>query len=210
MKYLFVCVSLLASSIMYGQTDIVSWSSIRLQTKTVNGYRIALAPIVRHSNDLSSYANSSLDVIIRKSFGQGFSAQFLYRHWWMKDSPNRVFWWFDFGHGFRISDKWRASNRVRWHIAKDYLVDEDPNFIRYLPQARYQLSKKLGFDIGFELWLQLDGVADFRRIRPQAGFTWKINNRMSFSSQYWYEKSIVLDPGFLNHTINSSLNYTLH
>ena len=132
MKYLFVCVSLLASSYVYGQTDIVSWSSIRLQTKTVNGYRIALAPIVRHNNDLSSYANSSLDVIIRKSFGQGFSAQFLYRHWWMKDSPNRVFWWFDFGHGFRISDKWRASNRVRWHIAKDYLVDEDPNFIRWI------------------------------------------------------------------------------
>ena len=126
----------------------------------------------------------------------------------MEDSPNRVFWWFDIAHSYKASPKLSISNRVRWHIAMDWLT-EDPNFLRYLPVMRYQLTDRLSLALGYEIWFQLDDVNDWRRMRPQIGARYKINERLDFDFLYWYERSIGIEPYFLNHILNLAFFYKL-
>ena len=190
------------------QTDLISWSSIKLYGKTDSGFQYAFKPIIRHRNDLQEYNNSSLDFMISKRTRSNWSFRYLYRVWYIKDGPNRTFWWFDVAKSNTLGSKWSIKNRMRWHIAFDSKL-EDANFLRYLPTVHYKYSNDLSFYLGSELWWQLDGVNDLRRFRHQAGFNYGLSERMSLDLQYWYERSRGLDPYFLFHTLVVNLNYRI-
>lgn len=193
-------VCLLGVSQLNGQTDWVSWSSIRLKTSLPSGIEMAARPIMRHNQNLSNYANTSLDLSIAKKFKSNFSGSILYRYWWVDEGPNRIFWWFNIAHKEKLSEKLSLNNRLRYHLALDY-KSYDPNFIRYLPMFNYKVNDRWTLLLGSEIWFQVDQDSDLRRFRNQAGFLLGIRENITLNFQYWLEDSIGLDPGFIFHTL---------
>lgn len=208
MRFLFLLLIVFSHAEINGQTDLVSWSSVKLFRNTASGYGFTFKPIVRHQDNLGDYANTSFEFSLSKKLSRSWRVQYLYRYWYIDEGPDRVFWWFDVSHSKKLSSKVQIQNRLRWHLALDAYA-EDPNFLRYLPSVRYRLNPKFSIFAGPELWWQLDGVQALRRFRHHLGINYAFTDHLSLDLQYWHEKSTGIDPGFLFHTLVFNLNIGL-
>lgn len=193
---------------MNAQTELVTWNSVRFKTEEYGRWSFALRPVVRHNQDLANYANTSLDLSFARSFKGGLKVQYLYRYWWVDDGPYRTFWWFDVSKKHVISPHLTFKHRLRWHIAFNS-TRYDPNYLRYLPILEYKLSGSTSLFAGSELWYELEEVNAVRRHRHILGVSWNITDIMNLNFQYWYERSKSIEPFFLRHTLNTTVNFRI-
>ena len=197
---------LLFTGSLYSQTDIVSWTGVQISAQNDDGVTLALKPIIRHNNDLSSYSNSSIDFSISKKLNNNLKVSYLFRHWWMQDDIRRVFWWFDLAHNHSFNSKLNFSNRVRWHIAMDKDI-EDADFIRYYPEFKYSVAKGLNVFAGVEFWFDTDTERGIDRKRYQLGFDKKLGEKMALNFQYWLETTDTSEFSQKIHTLVTTLKF---
>lgn len=88
--------SLLFITIANAQTrDNITWSSITLQKQLNDRTGIAITPIARNNNHLSSYQNSSIDVSIKRKLTDNWSVKLISRTWFIPENTDWQFIWFD-------------------------------------------------------------------------------------------------------------------
>ena len=201
-----VVLIVLCSNFVHAQSDIVSWTGVQFNAQNDKGVNLTLRPIVRHNNDLSSYANTSLEFSIGKKLDNNLKASYLFRHWWMQDGVKRVFWWFDLSHSHSFSSNLSFGNRVRWHIAMDKDF-KDPDFIRYYPELKYKLSNDLKVFGGVEFWFDLAPVDRLERKRFILGFDIGFSDRYALNFQYWLERTVRSEFTQELHTLVTTLKF---
>ena len=87
MKNLIILLFGLVTFFSFSQTDNILWSSIQLQKSISEKTILSIKPIFRFDNDLSSYQNTSIDIIAKHKFNKGWSVQLLSRSWFKPDQP---------------------------------------------------------------------------------------------------------------------------
>ncbi|WP_291964689.1 DUF2490 domain-containing protein [Maribacter sp.] len=190
------------------QSDLQSWTSIKLSSKINDEVSYAIRPIIRHRNDLSEYDNSSIDISIAFNLGKGFSMAILERYWWLQNGVNRNFWFFDIKHKANLSNNIGMSNVIRWHIAQDIEID-DPNFMRWHPTFTFKTQGRFTPYIGTELFFRLDGVNELQRTRHLIGSNIKITNDWSFNLTLWKQDRANLDSQFTQWIIVTTAAYNM-
>jgi hypothetical protein len=165
------------------QTDNVIWTSFQLQKDVSKNASISIKPTVRFDNDISSYENTSIEIIAKQKFAKGWSAQFLNRLWFVPDQTNRNFIWFDLAHGFNLN-KLKISNRLRLHWALNLNDSNDPDFFRWQTKFSFLNKSKVTPFLAFEPWYRLNKQNQFQRMRYEPGMDWKINSSYTLSILY--------------------------
>jgi len=204
---LILVIQFLAYSLI-GQTDNQSWSSVRFRSNIDEKTRIDLRPIVRHINDFSTYQNSSIDIVLRRKFGKGWYGQFLARHWFEPNAPNRQFVWGDLGYVYKNSNI-SFTNRLRLHVALDLNDITQGDFIRYQSSLTPTVSWKAKPFFAIEPWYQLNGLNKLSRIRYETGLNIPFLKDYNFTFMYRRQDSLNRDPSSSQNQFVMTLTYTL-
>jgi len=172
------------SSFAQSESDLISWSSIKVSNSINDRVSFYAQPIIRHTQDLSKYNDFSIDLDVAYKLSSQWSVSFLNRYWWLSNGTNRNFWFFDLKHAFKPADKISISNMLRIHQAFD--VDfADADFLRWLPAFQYKLSKKLSVFIATDISLRLNGFNNIQRTRSKIGANYSLSDKFSFHLQFW-------------------------
>jgi len=171
------------------QLDWVSWSSFQLNYKAGDKLTVKLKPIWRQKNDLSEYANTSIDVILSYKINNKWSLDFNNRHWFIPDGGDREFWFFDLNYKIPLSSKFVFSNKVRYHLAVDWNRD-DTDFLRWLSKISYKTGKKINPFIGSDIFYRFPDDNVFARMRYKLGAVVTISNRSKLTVEYWRQFSL--------------------
>lgn len=171
------------------QSEVSTWSSIKLSGKIGSKTTYGLRPIVRHKNSYSDYSNTSMDLSIKRKLGNGFSFFFLERYSWLKDGVNRNLMLMDIRHSLYLFKGVKLSNTIRWHLAHDVEI-EDPNFLCYLGTIKFFSENKISSFIGIQYFYRLDGVNEISRTRYRMGINYKLNSKWKINVQLWNTKRV--------------------
>ena len=188
------------------QRDLISWSAFKLETSIDEKTKLAVKPIVRHNNDLSSYQNTSVELIINRKLGKKWFAQYLYRHWIWPDDPRVNFHWFDAGYNTSLGPTFNSSSAIRFHISTT-ANRQSADFIRIREKISFAKGK-IKPNVQFEAWWRFDKNSEFSLIRIEPGFSWSIAPGVSFTFNYRIQtKYGDFGPPTEDHLV-SSLNYS--
>jgi hypothetical protein len=184
---LFILINFNQSS---AQLDWVSWSSVQLNYKAGDKFTLKLKPIWRQKNDLSEYANTSIDVILSFKINRQWSVDINNRHWFLPESgDDREFWFFDLNYKIPLSSKFTFSNKVRYHLAVDW-NQEDVDFLRWLSKVSYKTGKKINLFIGTDVFYRFPHDFVFARMRYKFGATANLSKRTKLTIEYWRQFSL--------------------
>ena len=170
------------------QTDNVLWTSFQLQKDISKKTTINIKPTLRFNNDVSTYQNTSIEIIAKQKFTKGWSMQMLNRLWFIPDQSYRHFIWLDVAHGFKLN-KLKIDNRLRYHWALDINDRSDPDYFRWSTKFSFINKSKVTPYIAIEPWLRTNDQNQFQRIRYEPGINWKINSIYTLSVQYRRENT---------------------
>ena len=174
----------------HAQLDWVSWSSVQLNYKAGDKFSIKLKPIWRQKNDLSEYANTSLDVILSYKINKQWSVDINNRHWFLpEDGGDREFWFFDLNHKIPLSSRFTFSNKLRYHLAVDW-NREDVDFLRWLSKISYKTGKKINPFIGSDIFYRFPNDLVFARMRYKIGAVATLSKRTKLTVEYWRQFSL--------------------
>ncbi len=191
------------------QNDGVWWSSWRYRVPLEDGMSFDVRPIIRFNDNYSRYANSSVDIVLRKKFSPHWTGAIVIRPWWLRGGRNRFFIWPTINYTHQLG-KLKFSSRLFYHHAINLDGFDDADFIRIKPQLSTPVSDKLTAFIEAEPFFLLNKFNQVTRIRYQVGGTYKFTSDLSLKLIYWFEDQIGLweDRADFN-VILSSLIYVL-
>lgn len=200
---------LLATLDIYGQVnDNILWASIKLNKKINATTSWSLAPITRYVQDISNYANTSVDVSLRRKLNDSFYGQVLSRTWFIPNGTNRQFIWLDVNHTTSIH-RIKLSNNIRFHYAIDIEDRNDPDYIRWKATASIPGIGRFEPSFAIEPWLRLNGFSAFQRIRYEPGLSVSLHKSIKFSFVFRREKSINIIPQKIFNMYVTTISYTL-
>ncbi len=190
---LIMCMSVFGLHELVGQVDNSLWSSFRIRHQLSEKTTIDFRPIFRFNDDISSYQNSSIDLVIHHKLPKGFFIRFLSRTWFLPNSPEGQFLWGDIGYQLK-HEKFTYTSFMRMHLSLN-TNDINPNdFIRYKGTIAPKVPWKFKPFITSGIWYQINGVNDFRRVRYEAGFSYPITKESNFAAIYRRQNSVGIDP----------------
>ncbi len=166
------------------QMDVGSWSSFQLNYRAGDKVTLTAKPITRHVSDLSKYADTSIDLIVDYKINSAWSANLLYRYFFIPDMRDREFWFYDINHKYSITDKITFANKLRYHRAVNW-NRKDPDFVRYLPKLIFKTNKKITPFIGLDMFYRVEDVNVLSGGRYVAGFNTSIIKKLKITLQYW-------------------------
>lgn len=179
--------SIYASDFIDAQnTEDILWGSFQLNKKIDDKTSFSAKPILRQNQDFSNYANSSLDLFLKRNLGKGWSAQFLTRIWFMPNRSDRLFLWSDISYKTAVpSLQVDVTQRVRYHQALDIAGILDLDYIRYIIQLTPKKDWKVLPSIAYERWFILNDVEGSRLSRLQPAIKITIDDRTSLAGSLW-------------------------
>ncbi len=182
MNYGLLVVFFITSFTLSAQVDNVLWAGTQIRKKFDDKWSLQLQPIVRYSDNFSTYQNASLDISLRRNLGNNLFAGVISRTWSMPNGPDRQFIWLDFGHGFKIPElQLSVSNRVRYHLALDNgIVQQD--YIRYSLLLVPTTSWKLKPTLAIEPWFILNDIDVYRTHRIEPGLRYQFNKTFGLTT----------------------------
>lgn len=163
--------------------DNILWSSIRISKKINEHYTLRAAPTIRFDDDIRKYKNSSVDLAVRRSFGDRWTGQVLTRFWIMPEGDGRrQFLWFQAT--YRNQSKLRWTSRLRYHGDLDMQGVAKADFVRWRNALLYDWDAKWKPFIAYEPWLRINGVGQIQRERYEAGIMVDFDYASSFRLTY--------------------------
>lgn len=191
------------------QADLGSWTSLSMNMKFSDKITMKARPIVRHKSDISEYNNSSIDISWHYKINNSWSAMILERHFFIPDSPDREFIFFDLTHKGKLSDKINLSNRVRYHLGLNF-NGVDPDFIRYQPTLTFNTDKKLKPFVAIDIWYRLSEPSSIAGSRYIAGINYPLSKKLSLNTQVWRQDGYKVAPLFETYLVVITFNYNLN
>jgi len=155
--------------------------------------RFDFKPIIRFNEDISNYQNSSIDISIHHKLDKGWSIQFLSRTWFIADTTNSQFLWWDIAHQIKTKSV-SITNRVRMHLSLNLNNVNPADFLRFQTTLAPNVKWKIKPFINFEPWWQLDNENAFRRIRYEPGLRYSFGDHVSLTTVYRRQDSIGIEP----------------
>lgn len=166
------------------QLDLGSWSSFQLNYKAGKKVTLSLKPIWRQKDNLTELNNTSIDLIGSYKINSRWSANYLNRHWFIPDAPDREFHFFDLNYKHPIKGKFSWSHKLRFHLIVNWGKDE-PNFTRYMSHINYKVNSKLTALIGADMFYRVSEVRVLAGGRYKIGFTGTLSSKTKLTFQYW-------------------------
>lgn len=188
-NFCFILFLFLSSTALSQVTDNTAWLGFKLHTALNSKTSVALQPILRLDEDLSSYQNSSIDYSIKHKLHKNWSAQVLGRTWFIPDNTIRQFLWLDVAFSHAIK-KFKVSSSVRLHYAFDINDRVDGDFLRWKSGLTYSGLGNWQPFVFIEPWLRLDGDTFWQRYRIEPGFKYKFNDAWDVLFLYRWEEWI--------------------
>ena len=188
-KILLIAVSsIYVSDIAAQNTEDILWASFQLNKNLDAKTSFHFKPILRQNQDFSNYANSSVDLFLKRKLGKGWSAQFLTRIWFMPNRSDRLFLWGDISYKTAINSlQLDVNQRLRYHQAVDIAGIQDLDFFRYIIQLSPKKKWKVLPSIAYERWFILNDVEGYRLSRLQPSLKITIDDRTSLTGSLWRE-----------------------
>ena len=187
-SFLFVVAILGTSSKVTAQDDLGSWTILSLGHKINDKWSLKLAPIVRHRDNLSTYANTSIDFAITYNINKTFSFTLLERHFFIPDDADRNFYFFDLKAKHKLRDKWTFQQNLRYHFGNNINDRIDPDFIRYQPKLIYAPTSKSKFFTMLDPFFRVTDPASLAGIRYEVGYDRSLANGFGVNFQYRYQR----------------------
>ncbi len=165
-------------SILQAQTnDHLLWTTYKIQQQINRQYSWAIAPMLRFQDNWTSYQNASLDLSLKRRITKTWSLQLLSRTWFIPTQTNRQFLWLDLAYAPSIQQV-KVSTRIRWHQAFNLKERLDPDYVRWKMGVEYQLPGRIHPFLYLELWLRLNQLNQFQRLRIEPGLKYRINSQL--------------------------------
>jgi len=195
-KSVFTLVFLVSSFIIkssFAQTADVTWLSAKLNTSLNEKWSMAFRPIQRTQLNKGKYLNTSIDVSVTRRLSKQWSAQLLVRQFLVPDAPpDRTFFWTNLIHTIKLNPI-IFKNTLRHHWGLN-VHQEEADFFRWIPQVAYQFSPQIKLFVQSDVFFQFNQMNGVRQVRYQAGIHSKVSKSISFNFQYWFQKSVKIEP----------------
>lgn len=166
----------------FGQTTNYAWSSVSLRMKS-NNKTMEIAPIVRHNIDDATYQNVSVDLILKFDLKRGWYARMTTRTWLLPNGNYRQFFWPEVGHSLK-REKYKLTNRLRWHYAHDIQDRFDADFLRWQTTLVPTVAWKVKPFVAVEPWFQFNDYDKFTRFRLEPGVNIGLVDRLNLTVMY--------------------------
>ena len=202
------CISITSHSDSLAQSNVQTWSSIMLSGEIGDRLTFGVRPMVRYESTYGDYNLTSLDLMVKYKFDNGFSAFILQRHAVRDDGIRRNLILMDLRHSFQLMKGIIMTNSIRWHLAHDIEID-DPNFMCYLGTLKIFPKNFISSFIGIQYFHRLDGINELSRIRYRAGINYKITPKWKISIRLWNTKKLQETGSTNSYVILPSLIYSL-
>ena len=189
------------------QSDIQSWSSIRLTKPLNQRFVLKARPILRQNMDLSNLANVSIDLSLDYKPNRNWSFTFLHRYWWLEEGVNRYFWFLQVQYKRPLTSWVSISQTLRWHSAFDIEI-LDPDFVRSITHLNFPAIGKFKPSIGADLFFRLNQMNQLQRIRLKLGGTWSLGEYLNWNMQIWKQDRINQSTMFTQWIIVNTFTYT--
>lgn len=188
MKYFFslLLLGLLNFTTLEAQIDWTSWTSLQVNYKAGDKVTLIAKPIMRSSDNLSKYSDTSIDFIVAYKINSRWSASLLNRHFWIPDNGDREFFFVDLNYKYELNTKWVLTNKVRYHLAINW-TREDPDFIRYLPVLVFKAKEKVNFSVGADMFYRIEEVSTLSGGRYMLGSNINLAPKLKLSLAYWLQ-----------------------
>jgi hypothetical protein len=210
LKTLLLFIAFYAVSLpLYCQVnDNILWASVKFNKKINSITSWSLAPITRYDQNVSNYANTSVDVSLRRKMNDSFYAQLLSRTWFIPNGANRQFMWLDVNHTTSIHGI-KLSNNIRYHYAIDIEDRNDPDYIRWKVTASIPGIGRIEPSFSIEPWWRMNGFTEIQRIRFEPGVSIDFLENMKFIFVFRREKSINIKPQKIFNMYVTTISYSL-
>ena len=185
---LFGLIILGSSPEIIAQDDLGSWTILSLGHKINNKWSVKLAPIVRHRDNLGTYANTSIDFALSYNINKTFTFTILERHFFIPDAADRNFYFFDLKAVIPLREKWAFQQILRYHLGNNINDRIDPDFIRYQPKLIYSPTSKSKFFTMLDPFFRVTSPASLAGIRYEVGYDRSLANGLGFNFQYRYQR----------------------
>ncbi len=193
----------LCSFSLSAQKDVISWSSVQLDYKANDKLTLKLKPITRTKDNISAYADTSIDFIISYKLSKGWSASILERHFFIPDQPDVEFLFFDIKKTFN-KEKLQFNNYLRYHLIKGDTRD----FIRYQPSVGLRNLGKWTPFVAAELWFNTT-LSSLVGGRYSAGVKYQLSKQLGIHLTYWNQEGYSDAPIGEHHNFLFNLHYLI-
>lgn len=212
MRQILVLSFLIITSLAQAQVedDHINWSFNKYSFAINDTWKVDLTPIFRLNQDFTNYQNSSIDYMLKRSIGNGFSIGFMGRTWFIPEQKIRQFVWFDLNHKLNIPNApLGISQRIRLHGALDINDRMDRDFIRYQIGVTGAFPNSIIEPyIGIEPFFRLNKLNYFERFRSEYGFRIKAAKNLKLSVVLWKEDLFDLEEDYTNYIWVTGMQYT--
>lgn len=194
---------IISVSSLFSQTDVTSWTAVQLNYKANSKLTLSVKPIQRQNEDLAGYDNTSIDIFANYKLGKGWSIGVLDRHFFIPDSPDRIFTFFDIKNSYKTG-KIQLNNLFRYHLGRFEVRD----FVRYYPSVAWTNDSKLTPFIGIDFFMD-NSLSELAGARYTAGTKYKLGANSGINLIYWRQKGYSDRPIANHHNIYLTYVYNI-
>ncbi len=203
--YSLFTLMLLGGQQSFAQTDLGSWTGVKLATKLDKQTVVSLNPIWRMSNQLSQLNTTFIDLDLKRSFGNFWV---MLRNRSLLDQGTKYNHWIfaDIGQKGSISETIKWAHKFRYHWGLKINDFDDVDLLRYEPSIRFIHSDKFSSRIAIEGHYRVLEDPSYFRTRYQVGGKYNFSQPLALEINLWLDDFTEVEDTYL---IVSTLSYTL-
>lgn len=191
--------------LLIAQTDLGSWTGVKLATKLDSKYTLSVNPIWRMKDQLSTLNTTFIDIDLKRSVNNYW---FLLKNRSLLQKDTKYNHWIfaDVGQKGKINAKILWSHRFRYHWGLKLGDIDDVDLLRYEPALKFLHSAKLSSRIAIDAQYKVFDGSEYFRTRYQAGAKYAFNKKLALDINYWFDDFINAND---THLIVSTLSYNI-
>jgi len=184
-KYVLIVAVLLGGYIgAFGQTEGATWTSVTVQKKLSDQFKVAMQPELRWTD--AELERRMLETEVEYAPLKFLSTAVTHRYTLETTNTGRSDYHrmaFDLKGQFEVND-WEPEVRLRYTNIKDFSADGGANFLRYKVGVGYDIPKFKGKpEVSAEAFQELDGHT-IRKMRYSIGGSYSLSKKHALSLAY--------------------------
>ncbi len=186
------------------QTDLGSWTGVKLATKLDKQTSLSVNPIWRMREQLSTLNTTFIDVDLKRSFGDFWV---MLRNRSLLDRNTKYNHWIfaDIGQKGSFTEKILWEHKLRYHWGLKINDFDDVDLLRYEPAIKFIHSKKFNTKLGFDAHYRVIENPKYFRTRYHIGGKYAFSKPLALELYYWFDD---FTESADTHLIISTLSYT--
>jgi len=207
----FLVVIAISSAIFHSANaqaeDFQAWTQLSFSKKINEKWTASVTPIIRFSDNASTFNDISYDWRLAYNFKNGVSTKAVFRTWTFKSRKPIYFFWAELQY-VQNKENYKWVNLIRFHNGLDWVGSTQGDFLRWRHHYFHKpvKSKFIPF-VGYDLWYGLNSMNIFERIWVEVGSDYKLDK---VNLRLMYRRFAFLNdlPGLRRNIILTGLSYS--